>query len=120
MLLGVDLRRNTFIHGVEEWVDIPGRMTDTREALVVVTPEGKEISVPSRRHHGDHWSEYFWKVDEFLEEKKVMRKGKFGDAIVRICEAAPMTEVLNELLAINPNLFSNNDPFEKEKYMAIK
>ena len=31
-----------------------------------------------------------------------------------------MTEVLNELLAINPNLFSNNDPFEKEKYMAIK
>ena len=120
MLLGVDLRRNTFIHGVEEWVDIPGRMTDTREALVVVTPEGREISVPSRRHHGDHWSEYFWKVDEFLEEKKVMRKGKFGDAIVRICEAAPMTEVLNELLAINPNLFSNNDPFEKEKYMAIK
>lgn len=120
MLLGVDLRRNTFIHGVEEWADIPGRMTDAREALVVVTPEGKEISVPSRRHHGDHWSEYFWKVDEFLEEKKVMRKGKFGDATVRICEAAPMTEVLNKLLAINPNLFSNNDPFEKEKYMAIK
>lgn len=116
MLLGVDLRRNTFIHGVEEWVGIPGRMTDAREALVVVTPEGKEVKVPSRRHHGDHWSEYFWKVDEFLEEQKVMRKGRFGEATVRICEAAPMTEVLNKLLAANPNLFSNNEPFEKEKY----
>lgn len=120
MLLGVDLRRNTFIHGVEEWVDIPGRLTDLPEDLFVITPEGERIHVPSRRHHGDHWSEYFWKVDEFLEEKGVMTKGKFGDATVRICQAAPMTAVLNQLLAINPNLFSNNDPFEKERYMDVK
>src|SRR5699024_7792070 len=33
MLLGVDLTRNTFIHGVEEWVDIPGRVSDGHEQL---------------------------------------------------------------------------------------
>ena len=72
MLLGVDLRRNTFIHGIEEWIDIPGRMTEDREPLIVIDEKGKEISVPSRRHCGDHWSEYFWKVDEYLVEKGVM------------------------------------------------
>lgn len=111
MLIGVDLRRNTFIHGVEEWADIPGRLTEEPEELWVVTPEGREISVPSRRHCGDHWSEYFWKVDELLEEKGAMTKGRLGDAEVRICETVPMTEILNKLLEKNPNLFSNNEPF---------
>ena len=116
MLLGVDLRRNTFIHGVEEWMDIPGRMTDEREQLYVVTKEGKEILVPSRRHCGDHWSEYFWKVDQIFEEQGVMYKGSFGAATVRICETEPMTKLLNEMLTINPNLFSNNEPLVREIY----
>ena len=111
MLIGVDLRRNTFIHGVEEWANITGRMTEEREQLYVVTKEGKEILVPSRRHNGGHWSEHFWKVDDLFEEKGVMYKGKFGDATVRVCETEPMTQLLNELLSINPHLFSNNDPF---------
>lgn len=120
MLLGVDLRRNTFIHGVEEWANIPGRIEDEPQKFIIVTPDGREISAPSRRHTPHHWSEYFWKVDEFLEEKGVMKKGKFGDATVRICQAAPMTAVLNQLLAINPDLFSNNDPFERERYNSVK
>lgn len=116
MLLGVDLRRNTFIHGVEEWMDIPGRMTDEKEPLYVVTKEGEEICVPSRRHCGDHWSEYFGKVDALFEEKGVMYKGNFGDATVRICETRPMTELLNKMLEINPDLFSNANPLERERY----
>ena len=67
--LGVDLKRNTFIHGVEEWVDIPGRMTDEHEMLYTVLPDGSQISVPSRRHCGLPWSEHFWKVDEVLVRK---------------------------------------------------
>lgn len=119
MLIGVDLRRNTFIHGIEEWVDIPDRLTPQPEQLYVVLPDGKEISVPSRRHYGDHWSEYFWKVDEFLETHHAMRKGKFGEATVRICDTQTTTDLLTKALKINPNLFSNNAPFEKEKYAEL-
>lgn len=112
MLLGVDLRRNTFIHGVEEWLDIPGRITEERELLYVVTKEGREILVPSRRHTKGHWSEHFWKVDDIFEERGVMYKGKFGAATVRVCETEPMTQLLNELLEKNPALFSDNEPFK--------
>lgn len=110
MLVGVDLRRNTFIHGIEEWLDIPGRMTDECEQLYTVLPDGTVISVPSRRHCGLNWSEHFWKVDDVLREEGAMTLGRFGDAEVRVCDTVRMTEVLTRMLRVNPDLFSDNEP----------
>ncbi len=110
MLVGVDLKRNTFIHGVEEWVDIPGRMTDTHEMLYTVVADGTEIPVPSRRHCGLSWSEHFWKVDEVLVSKGAMHVGRFGDAVVRVCDAVLVAEIIAEMLKDNPDLFSDNEP----------
>lgn len=114
LLVGVDLKRNTFIHGVEEWVDIPGRLTDEHEQLYTVLPDGTEISVPSRRHCGLSWSEHFWKVDKVLQRKGAMRLGKLGDAIVRVCDAAMVEAVITEMLRENSDLFSDNLPMAKE------
>ncbi|TLS49801.1 AAC(3) family N-acetyltransferase [Paenibacillus antri] len=112
LLVGVDLRRNTFIHGVEEWLDIPGRLTDDHEPLYTVLPDGTEIAVPSRRHCGLRWSEHFWKVDQILEDAGAMRKGRLGEAVVRVCDAAATADVLTRMLKGNPDLFSNNDPLD--------
>lgn len=112
MLIGVDLRRNTFIHGVEEWVDIPGRLTDGHELLYTVLPDGTEIPVPSRRHYGLSWSEHFWKVDEILERNGAMYKGQLGDAVVRVCDAVAVAKVITEMLRDNPELFTDNNPLD--------
>lgn len=114
MLLGVDLRRNTFIHGIEEWVDIPGRMTDGHEALYTVTPEGEEIAVPSRRHCGLSWSQHFWKVESVLEDSGALRRGSFGDAAVMLCGTVETTRILSDMLRENPDLFSDNEPLSGE------
>lgn len=105
MLIGVDLRRNTFIHGIEEWLDIKGRLTDTHEQLYTVLNDGMEISVPSRRHIG-HTSERYERVETILEAEGAMYKGRFGNATVRICDTVRMTEILVEMLKENPDLFS--------------
>jgi aminoglycoside 3-N-acetyltransferase len=110
LLVGVDLKRNTFIHGVEEWVDIQGRLTDHHEMLYTVLPDGTEIAVPSRRHCGLSWSEHFWKVDEVLERKGAMHIGHFGDAVVRVCDAAAVAEIITDMLKDDPDLFSDNNP----------
>ncbi|WP_338553212.1 AAC(3) family N-acetyltransferase [Paenibacillus sp. KS-LC4] len=110
LLVGVDLRRNTFIHGVEEWVDIPGRLTDDSEQLYTVLADGTEISVPSRRHCGLSWSQHFWKVDDLLESEGAMYKGRLGDAVVRVCDAAGVARVITSMLQDNPDLFSDNNP----------
>lgn len=114
MLLGVDLRRNTFIHGIEEWVDIPGRMTDEPEQLYTVTPSGEEISVPSRRHCGLSWSQHFWKVEQVLEDGGALRRGSFGDAAVMLCGTVETTRIISGMLADNPDLFSDNEPLSGE------
>lgn len=114
LLVGVDLRRNTFIHGVEEWADIPGRLTDHHEMLCTVLPDGTEITVPSRRHCGLSWSEHFWKVDRVLETAGAMYKGQLGDAVVRVCDAAAVAEVITEMLKANPDLFSDNRGLDQE------
>lgn len=120
LLIGVDLRRNTYIHGIEEWVDIPGRLEDTYEQLYTVLPDGTKISVPSRRHTPTSWSMHFWKVDDVLQEEGAMHIGKFGDAEVRVCDAVKLNEVLTEMLTAFPDLFSDNEPLTPEQRQFFK
>ena len=40
LLIGVDLKSNTFIHGIEEWQNIPNRMGQTHEELYTVLADG--------------------------------------------------------------------------------
>lgn len=114
LLLGVDFKRNTYIHGVEEWIDIPGRITDTHEQLFSILHTGEKVEVPSRRHYGLSWSEHFWKVEELLMEEGSLYKGKLGDDTVLVDDAAKTTELLTELLQANPDLFSDNEPLEEK------
>lgn len=114
MMIGVDLTRNTFMHGVEEWADIPGRMTDDHENLITVLEDGSEIKVPSRRHSGLIWSDHFWKVEDIFIEKGIMQIGKFGDAETRIIDAHSSAKLLFEMLRKDPDLFSDNEPLKEE------
>lgn len=115
LLAGVDLRRNTFIHGIEEWVDVPDRLTEEQEALTTVLSDGTEISVPSRRHKGPASSEYFWKVEDLLEEQGAMYKGVWGDAVVRVCDTVKLYDILAPMLRTNPDLFVDNEPLYKQE-----
>ncbi|MCS7461554.1 AAC(3) family N-acetyltransferase [Paenibacillus doosanensis] len=110
LLVGVDLRRNTFIHGIEEWLDIPGRLTDGHEELFTVLPDGTQIRVPSRRHCGLSWSMHFWKVEKVLERGGAIAQGKFGDAKAWVCDTVRMYEILSVMLSADPDLFSDNEP----------
>lgn len=114
MLIGVDLRRNTFMHGVEEWADIPGRLTDSHEQLITILPDGREIVVPSRRHCGKSWSQHYWKVDDVFLQRGVMFLGQFGDAETRICDTVKLTDLLMDMLRVEPEMLSDNEELAPE------
>ena len=50
LFLGCPLSRNTFLHGVEEWHHIPGRLSAAPQALRVKLPDGRVMDRPSYRH----------------------------------------------------------------------
>ena len=121
LLVGVDLRQNTFIHGIEEWKDIPERMSDTHEALATVLADGSEIPVPSKRHIPGISLNY-WKVEELLAEKGAIEYVTLGDARVLVCDTVALTKYISQMLDIEPTLFSDDEPLSEdltEKFRAL-
>ena len=113
LLVGVDLIRNTYIHGIEEWADIPDRLTDEQQNLITVLPDGTEIPVPSHRHIGSI-SRHYWKVEEILANKGAIEYAKLGDADVLVCDAERLNHYIQQMLRIEPTIFSDIEPLPEE------
>lgn len=97
---------NTFLHGVEEWLPVPGMLTDYHEQLVVYDYDGRRIEVPSRRHVGHHSKWYNILAPEF-KKAGALREGKFGDAGVFLLEARKAGDMVYELLKKEPLFFTD-------------
>lgn len=106
MLLGVTFTRNTFMHGVEEWADIPGRLTDEHTLYYTALPDGRKVEVPSRRHVG-HPSEMFDHILPTCIEKGIVRQGLFGDAPILWFKARELAVEVAWRVFLEPHLFDN-------------
>ena len=115
LFIGVDLTRNTYMHGVEEWLEIPDNLHSEAEMLFSRDENGTVIPIPQYRHKGDR-SEHFGKVESILLENGAMRMGTFGDAEVRVCDVLRLTEILMVMLQRNPGLFSDARPLDARLY----
>ena len=83
LLLGVTHARNTFIHSVEEVLNVPNRLTDKPMQMTVVDETGVQHTVYMRRHYNaqqPHISEDFVKLEQAYLDCGAARNTKFGDA----------------------------------------
>lgn len=115
LMLGCSLARNTFVHGVEEWNHIPRRLTESREVLETMLPDGTIISVPSRRHIGDVSVNYD-KLDRPLIYTHTARTGHVGDAFCWLIDADRLRVMVSEFLKKNPDLFIDHEPVPENWY----
>lgn len=114
LLIGVNHNRNTFIHGIEEIVDVPDRMTIERQPLKVKV-NGQVIDSPQRRHYGSTSEKYNKLYQPFLDYG-VAVEGKIGDATSQLCDTVKMTEFVTYLLNQEISLFSHFEPIP-ESYL---
>ena len=112
LMLGVDLSRYTFLHSVEEWADVPGRLTKEEHSLFSVDVDGTEYAVPQHRHAGAN-SGWFPKMEEEYLARGAMKLGRFGDAVCRLCDAVKTADVALEWLEKDIDLFGNGDPLKR-------
>lgn len=103
LFLGCSPKRNTYLHSVEEWMNVPDRLTDHYTDVKIKIPwEIGLFDRPLKRHFnadGDISGNYD-RIIPFMEEKNLLIRGKFGGAdcvLMNAVEAADVTMgLLNE------------------------
>jgi aminoglycoside 3-N-acetyltransferase len=116
LFMGCKLSRNTYLHGVEEWNNIPDRLTEKPQELYIKL-DGELIPCPQLRHHfsGGDVSENYIKAESVFIEKGAAAYCKIGSAHSVLCDAVKMADIITEYLKVKPDLFSNESPMEEIK-----
>lgn len=119
LFLGCTLRSNTFLHGVEEWEEIPDRLDSKTQSITIIGPNGETYHVEMHRHNClacDDVSENYIKMEPVFLKHGAIRYGRFGDAKCVVGNARKMRELTVEMLHRDPNLFITPNPVPESWY----
>ena len=119
LLVGVGHERNTFIHSVEEVLNVPNRLTDRPLPFYVVTADKSKKPVYMRRHYNamqPHISEDFVKLEQAFYDTKAAAKVRFGSADCILCDAGRVFEVTRHVLAPDPECLVTKESILPERW----
>lgn len=142
LLVGVGHERNTYIHSVEEVLNVPNRLSDMPMELVTELQEESNNSgklppynrddgwkkhtdnklyrkVYVRKHYNakqPHISEDFVKLNQIFLDSGVVRKVKFGDADSLLCDAKGMFNIVRQVIAPDPECIVTKDTLSMPEY----
>lgn len=95
LLLGVGLNRNTYIHAVDEELDLPDRLC-APIPLTIIDYEGKEHSIQFRKH-GFTGSANFGNFQKPLEYGGAFTTATLGEAEVGVFNVRKGTAIIKDL-----------------------
>ncbi len=123
LLIGVGQEKNTFIHCVEEMLDVPDRLTAHMVEKTIIHKDGREEN--RRLHWFDNKipdvSVNFPKFEAPFRFFGCIEDGFVGNAKVQICRAKKIKDVI-ELIYKNNNfgeLLDNNLPIDEKLYKKV-
>lgn len=124
LLVGVGQEKNTYIHAVEERLQIPNRVTKEFYNTTILKTNGEIVVKPLRlvyEEKGDI-SNYFGKLEPAFRYYACIVDGEIGNAPVQCCSVQKMNKVL-ELLhkrCEGLELFADDMPLQTEWYCSDK
>lgn len=102
LLLGVGHERNTFLHCVEELLEVPERFTEEPVEFYIHMPDGSYKDSMVYRHYNKttaHISEAYVKLEQAFYERKAAKEVTYGDAAGILCDANQLYEVTKQILS---------------------
>ena len=108
LLVGVNMTRNTFIHGVEEWDGAQGDLSPHRKDFYVIDQQGTRLHTPQYAHTGKIGSEGFSKIEPQALSEGVVTLGKFGAATTMLTSAKALRSLIAPHLQKDPLYFSRH------------
>lgn len=113
LLLGVELNRYTYLHGVEEWFGIDERLEKEAMSLQIKLPSGELLPISMHKHFKPNnisVSEYYIKMEKPFEEENALTKGKIGDAKSLLLSARQTADITTEYLKKDRDIFLSHNP----------
>lgn len=95
LLIGVGLNRNTYIHAIDEMIDLPDRL-EPPIPLTVVNRNGERHEILFRKH-GETGSENFGVFEPALKACGALSYATLGGATVGIFDVRRGTEIIKQL-----------------------
>lgn len=117
LLIGVNHSRNTFIHCVEEILQVPERFTEKPVLFKTVMPDGSLKESYVYRHYNKntpHISESYTKLEQAFYDNNAAIKCKLGDAECILCDANGIFEVTKKVLFHHLNCLMDLDEIPKD------
>ena len=109
LFLGVDHRRNTTLHAIEDWLDMPYLQV---EQAVVKDADGKPKTIDvTKSPSGDR--EFYRqgsKVERLLEASGIVKRGKVGEATAFWMPSQEMVDIVVKGLYREPTLLLCDSP----------
>lgn len=102
LLIGVGNDKNTFIHSIEERLQLPDRISDKPYDITIVDEEGRRYTHPFYQQFcskTEDISLFFGIFEKPMVEMGVQTFGKFGDAVVRIVDAMGCRKLLTTIFS---------------------
>jgi len=97
---------------VEEWNNVPNRLTERLQLLYTRAADGKTYPIPQYRHYSrppvTEVSQRYNKMEETFVKKGAMHYGRFGDAHCALGDAQMMYDITSACLKIDIHLFDDH------------
>ena len=120
LFLGCSLKTNTFLHAVEEWNNVPYRITREPKNFYIKMKDGRLLPMSVRCHDDSvypHVSETYDKMEPPFLHLGIAKKGRIGKAKSFLCDAVGMADLVSRYLSIKPHLFGDDEPVPTHWYI---
>jgi len=114
LFVGCSLKSNTYLHGVEEWIDTPNRLDPSPQDFTVIDKNGVSHTVTQYRHCTIDPvvdpSEHYDKMEPLFKAHGAVSYGVFRDAPCILGDAVKMADLTIPYLQNDPHLFDDDEP----------
>jgi aminoglycoside 3-N-acetyltransferase len=107
LFIGATLKTDTYIHSIEEWLNIPDRLRDRPRLVKVIDYDqtSYDVKLIGHYHSKGDISKNYDRIEPLLFKKNIASRFTFGDADCILVQVKEMTEMVLDLLNENPNYF---------------
>ena len=114
LLIGTDMKRNTFVHAIEEMANIEDRFTKEMIEFEIINEHEVIMRKYSKHEHPVYTglSNNYKKAEKPLIDLGIITEHTFGDANVLMMDATELQKQILYWLKIEPKLFDTHLPMD--------